>query len=274
MTYRVHHLNCGTMCPMCDRLINDRQGSWRKPGKFVCHCMVIETPQGLVMVDTGLGVQDILHPAHRLGGTYTTIFKPRLSIEETAAHQLRALGFQPDDVRHIVVTHLDLDHAGGLADFPKAKVHVFKPELDQILQPGWREKGRFRMAQFKHHPDWVVHQVQGESWFGFDSIQALPGVGIDILMIPLVGHTRGHTGVAVKQGNKWLLHCGDAYYHHSQVTNEPQAPGGSMFFQRFIATAPKERVRNLGRLQQLTARHGHEVELFSAHDPVELNRYR
>lgn len=273
MSYRIHHLNCGSMCPLCERLINDRQGSWHKPGRFVCHCLAIETPQGLVLVDTGLGQKDIAQPSYRLGGTYTSIFKPRLDPQETAVAQLRGLGFTPDDVRHIVVTHLDLDHAGGLADFPAAKVHVFRPELDQILQPGWRERGRFRMPQFSHRPDWVVHEAQGESWFGFDSIRALPGVSVDILMIPLVGHTRGHTGVAVKQGDKWLLHCGDAYYHHSQVTPTSQAPVGSMFFQRFIASLPKERARNLARLQQLAAGHADEVELFSAHDPVELDRY-
>lgn len=225
------------------------------------------------MVDTGLGQRDIQDPVRRLGRAYTTVFRPVLNQEETAVAQLRRLGFKPADVRHIAVTHLDLDHAGGLADFPQAQVHVFKPELEQIRNPGVRERQRFRFNQFDHNPRWVVHEEVGESWFGFDGIRAIPGLPVDILLIPLIGHTKGHTGVAVKQGDKWLLHCGDAYYHHSQVTSSPQVPGGSMFFQRGIASLPKDRVRNLRRLQELAHKHADEVELFSAHDPVELERY-
>lgn len=273
MTLRIHHLNCGTMCPLCERLINRRDGSWRKPGAFVCHCLAIETEQGLVLVDTGWGQQDILDPGRRLGRVYTGIFRPRLSMAETALSQLRTLGFTPSDVRHIVVTHLDLDHAGGLADFPHAQVHVFRPELAQITHPGRRERQRFRFSQFDHQPKWVVHEEAGESWFGFSRIRPLPRLPVDILMIPLVGHTMGHTGVAVKQGDKWLFHCGDAYYHHSQVTSDPQVPGGSMFFQRAIASLPQDRVRNLQRLRELALNHADEVELFSAHDPVELARH-
>lgn len=253
--------------------MNNRSGSWRKPGSFVCHCLVIETEQGLVLVDTGLGQKDIQTPDQRLGRTYTSIFRPSLSPQETAVAQIHKLGFKPADVRHIAVTHLDLDHAGGLADFPEAQVHVFKPELEQILSPGRRELRRFRMCQFDHAPNWVVHEEQGESWFGFSSIRPIPNLPIDVLLIPLIGHTLGHTGVAVKQGDTWLLHCGDAYYHHSQITQNPQAPDGSMFFQRFIASLPADRVRNLKRLQELALNHGGDVELFSAHDPVELERY-
>jgi len=42
-------------------------------------------------------------------------------------------------------------------------------------------------------------------------VRALPGARDDVLLIPLPGHSRGHCGVAVKTGEGWLLHCGDAY---------------------------------------------------------------
>ena len=47
---RVHHLNCGTMCPMSARLINGT-GSYFERGRLVCHCLLIETNDGLVLVD-------------------------------------------------------------------------------------------------------------------------------------------------------------------------------------------------------------------------------
>lgn len=134
MSVRIHHLNCGTMCLFCEPLVNGG-GSWRKPGRLVCHCLLIETPGALVMVDTGLGTHDIAEPRRRLGSTYTRLFKPLLSPAETAMSQVRALGYDPKDVRHILPTHVDLDHVGGLSDFPDAEVHIFKPELEQILHP-------------------------------------------------------------------------------------------------------------------------------------------
>lgn len=274
MSIRIHHLNCGTMCPLCQRLMNSRTGSWREPGKLVCHCLLIETPDCLLMVDTGIGTQDIANPRERLGSIMPPVFRPQLRLEETALHQVRALGYDPRDVRHIIPTHLDGDHAGGLADFPEAQVHVLPAELRQLTHGSRKDKLRFRPAQFTHNPSWVVHHAElREDWFGFNAIRAIPGLALDVLLIPLHGHTRGHVGVAVRDGDKWLLHCGDAYYHHSQVTAQPQVPVGLDLFQRVIAEIPAARVNSLAQLQQLALSHGDQVELFCAHDPLELARY-
>ena len=97
MSIRVHHLNCGTMCPFCERLVAG-QGSWLKRGRLVCHCLLIETPDGLVLVDTGLGRKDVAEPSRRLGGLFTTVFGPCLALEETALSQIEALGHGARDV--------------------------------------------------------------------------------------------------------------------------------------------------------------------------------
>lgn len=272
MTLRVHHLNCGTMCPACQRLVRG-SGSWRTPGELVCHCLLIETPRSLVLVDTGLGLHDIAEPQRRLGSFYRTVFKPRLALEETALNQVRGLGYDPRDVRHILVTHLDLDHAGGLRDFPWAAVHLIAPELAQIQHPGLRERLRFRLPQFEHQPRWVVHAEQGETWNGFGSIRPIPELDADVLIVPLIGHTKGHAGVAVRQGSRWLLHCGDAYYHHGQLQTPKESPWLLRLFEAGIQARRSDRLRNLARLRQLAATPSDAVELFCAHDPAELARY-
>lgn len=53
-----------------------------------------------------------------------------LSEDETAIRQVERLGYTADDVRHIILTHLDIDHSGGLSDFPAAQVHVLQAEID------------------------------------------------------------------------------------------------------------------------------------------------
>lgn len=59
---RVHHLNCGTMCPLAGGAIGSGTGLRR--GLMVCHCLLIETPRdGLVLVDTGwVGGVNYFHP--------------------------------------------------------------------------------------------------------------------------------------------------------------------------------------------------------------------
>lgn len=269
---KIYHLNCGTMCPACRRLING-QGGFFQRANMVCHCLLVESSDGLVLVDTGIGRGDIAAPSRRLGSGFVAMMAPRLAEEETAWFQVQALGFRPAQVKHIVPTHLDLDHAGGLSDFPHATVHVYEPEHRHALQPSLRDSMRFRKAQFEHHPQWKIHSAPQEQWFGLPAIRPIQDV--DLLMIPLIGHTRGHVGVAVRRGEKWLLHCGDAYFHRSQVAVDPAVamPPVLALFEKLVQTLPDQREKTRIRLQNLAAQHAGEVELFCAHDPEEFKRY-
>lgn len=114
---RVHHLNCGTDCPLGGALFDGC--SIGALGRIVCHCLLIETDaHGLVLVDTGYGLRDVAHPHQHPNPRITLPWRLMLNIRlhghETAVRQVEALGYLADDVRHIVATHLDFDHAGGL----------------------------------------------------------------------------------------------------------------------------------------------------------------
>jgi len=269
---RIHHLSCGSLCPHGGRFIGG-EGGLRNTADVICHCLLIESSDGLVLVDTGFGTGDARNPA-QLGQPFRAVLRPRPRLAETAIAQVEALGFAAADLRHIVATHLDLDHAGGLPDFPDAEVHVFAPELAAALHPTLRERSRYLRAHLEHGPRWVEHRSEagGESWFGFESVRILPGLDAEVLLVPLVGHSRGHTGVAVKDGDGWLLHCGDAYFNQAQIATPPSCPGGLKLFQRVLAADNGARVANTERLRELAAAHGDEVSLFSAHDPHELAR--
>lgn len=273
MALKIHHLNCGTMCPACARLINGT-GGWLEPAQLVCHVLLIETPNdGLVLVDTGIGAKDVDTPS-RLGKPFLALTRPLLDHHETAVAQVQRLGFKPSDVRHIIVTHLDLDHAGGLPDFPEAQVHVFAPEFDAAMNPTWRERARYLPGQWAHSPRWVKHAPGGEEWYGFSSMRPIPGLTEDILMVPLIGHTRGHTGIAVRTDKGWIMHCGDAYFFHGQMNPaHPHTTAGMNIFEKLVQTEASARIRNQERLLDLVRQHGNEVELFCAHDVIEFHRY-
>ena len=240
---------------------------------LVCHCLLVETEAGLVLVDAGLGRADLADPQRRLGSFIAGLLRPRLEMSDTAADQVEALGYGLRDVRHIVVTHMDLDHIGGLSDFPDAKVHVFRKELDRARgQRTMEDRRRYRPIQWAHGPDWVPCDARGEDWFGFRAVRALEGLPPEILLVPLHGHTHGHVGVAIDAGERWLLHCGDAYFHRDEIERDPPAcTPGLAFFQRAAAVDHKLRLHNRARLNAL-ARSEASVRLFSAHDPIEYVR--
>ena len=186
---RIHHLNTGTMCPIGKRLVNGT-GSIFQRARMVCHCLLVETTDDLVLVDTGIGLDDIANPP-RLGRKWVRQTTPRLDPSETAVQQVKALGYSPSDVRHLLLTHLDRDHAGGVPDFPQARVHVHRKEYEvAVLQRIPAPKGRYITEQWKHGPDWVFYDEGGEDWFGFKGVRALGDRAPDILMSPAGPHAR------------------------------------------------------------------------------------
>lgn len=268
---RIHHLNAGTMCPVAARLVSGEGGLFER-ARMVCHVLLIETADGLVLVDTGLGTGDIADPK-RLGGAFVNVLGARLDPAETAVAQVKALGFSPDDVRHVVLTHMDLDHAGGLGDFPKAKVHLHAREHEAAMaRKTLQAKSRYIPGQWAHGPDWQLYGAAGESWFGFDGVRALSDSETEVLLIPLHGHTAGHCGVAVRTPEGWLLHAGDAYFFRGSIAEEASAPFGIRLFQRITDTIGTARRQNQERLRQLNRSKGKEIRIFCAHDPHEFSR--
>jgi glyoxylase-like metal-dependent hydrolase (beta-lactamase superfamily II) len=274
---RVHHLNCVTMCPPGGPLMDGRTHLKGTPASLVCHCLLLETDQGLVMVDTGFGLEDVRNPRPRLSPFFLDyLCRPQLHEEMTAVRQLERLGFKPEDVRHIVLTHLDFDHAGGLDDFPTARVHLMAAEAEAaVAQATWLDQRRFRPRQWSTQPHWVTYAMPrgGERWFGFECVRELEGLPPEILLVPLVGHTLGHAGVAIQQSNGWLLHAGDAYFYHEEMNPEhPRCTPGLWAYQELMQKDGRLRRLNQERLRELVRRHDRDVTVFCAHDAVEFER--
>lgn len=244
---------------------------------LVCHCLLIETDaNGLVLVDTGFGQRDVDHPEKRLSRFFRYFNNIKLEHRYTALQQVRALGFDPRDVRHIVLTHLDFDHAGGLEDFPQAKVHVMQTEMDAAsTAAGWRDTRRFRAQQWNGVTDWAFYEPAGERWQGFEAVRTLIGTGgtegDDILLVPLQGHTAGHAGIAVQTPEGWLLHAGDAYFYRGEVgQRERHCPPGLRFYQRMMDHDHAQRTSNQNRLRALSLTAGSGLRMFCSHDAKEL----
>jgi glyoxylase-like metal-dependent hydrolase (beta-lactamase superfamily II) len=274
---RIHHLNCISTCPVGGHLMDGRTPGVLTRGHLCCHCLLLETDAGLVLVDTGLGLGDCASPRTRLSAFFLALLKPEFREEMTAARQVEQLGYKRGDVRHIVLTHLDFDHAGGLDDFPNASIHMTDVEARYaLLQKTWLDRQRFRPQQWgSTRPQWRVYgQDRGERWFGFDAVIDLHGLPDDILLVPLPGHTHGHAGVAVRDADgHWLLQAADAYFFHREMDLErPWCTPGLRFYQVLMEKDRKARLENQRRLRELRRAHGSQVTICCGHDPIEFEQ--
>ncbi|MGE5865261.1 MAG: MBL fold metallo-hydrolase, partial [Rhizobacter sp.] len=188
---RLIHLNCVSSCPLGGRLMDGRSGSIFERGRLCCHCLLVESNDGLVLVDTGFGLRDVANPASRISSFFLALLSPDFREEMTAARQIEAAGHRVSDVRHIVLTHLDFDHAGGLDDFPLARIHLLRRERDEAArQTTWLDRQRYRPQQWSSRARWQLHgQSGGETWFGFQGVCTGHGLPQDVALVPLPGHT-------------------------------------------------------------------------------------
>lgn len=247
---RVRHLNCGFL---------QSDGN----PKVGCHCLLLEDQNGLVLVDTGIGLLDCQNPLDRIGQQLIDLAGFQFNPADTAIEQIRALGLSPAEVTHIVLTHADPDHTGGLADFPNAVVHLSQEEHANLSQGSWR----YLPTHFSHDPNWQLHSRSDEKWFGLEARPLKLGIDASVLLIPLFGHTHGHCGVAVEQGNgSWLLFAGDAYYLRVELATDDH-PVSRIAAQR--AEDDSQRRDSLEQLRRLVNEHP-EVEIFGYHDLSEL----
>jgi glyoxylase-like metal-dependent hydrolase (beta-lactamase superfamily II) len=253
---KIHHLNCGSFCPLLGGT------------DAVCHCLLLETDdRGLVLVDTGIGHHVTEAPRARMSRMNRWTLRPRFTLEESALTQVRALGFTPQDVRHIVLTHLDVDHAGGLQDFPEATVHLHAPEHDCANIVG--ADPRYDASLWRHVTKWETYDARGEPWFGLQAVRELRGIS-NVLLVPLPGHTRGHAGVAIETPDGWLLHAGDAYLEPEELDPAATAPWMTRLAVRLTSMVLTARRESLERLRELRRDHADAVSIFSAHSQKEL----
>jgi len=256
---KVHHLNCGTM--------------HMPTAPMVCHVLLVETDNGLVLVDSGFGTDDCTDPA-RVGPTRHMV-RAILRHEETVARQIEQMGLKRDDVRHIIITHLDMDHAGGLSDFPAAQIHITAAEArGAIWAPSRREKIRYRSAQWAHTTNIVEHEPHGERWRGFAAAKELTEISPGIALVSLPGHTRGHACVAVDAGHRWVLHAGDAFYHYGTLDGRTPVPRALTAMESLVAFDRKTVLANHARLAELFQRKDPDLLIVCSHDPTLLEQAR
>src|SRR3984893_2159354 len=171
---------------------------------------LVNTGKQLILVDAGAGTWWGGGAMGRLAGS------------------LRSAGYTPDEVDIVLVTHLHSDHIGGLTTqdgkrvFPNADVFVAKAESDFWLSPEITAKApKDAQPFFQSAQGIAAPYIKAGKWHTFSGSESI----VDgMQLVPLPGHTPGHTGYEFSSKGQKILFCGDIVHalrvqlQHPEVT--------------------------------------------------------
>lgn len=152
---------------------------------------LIDHPQGLLLVDTGMGS----HPdvdAH---------YRPwRVPLREA----LEVAGARTPDIRYVLNCHLHFDHCGGNPELAGTPVFTQRTELATA-----RTAADHTLPELVDFPGARYEELDGEA-------EILPGV----LVVPTPGHTDGHQSVVVTTGDGTVVVAGQSHDHATAFTGD------------------------------------------------------
>lgn len=210
---------------------------------------LIQHPKGNVLYDLGNSIE-VARDAKKHWGAVSNVYVPNMSEDDYVVNQLKnKLKIAPEDIDYVILSHLHLDHAGGVGDFPNAKYIVQKAELRWAYTPDFYQKAAYIRADFDKDVDWFL--LNGYEEDNFD----LFGDGALVLWFT-PGHTPGQQSLVVKLKEGTFVLTGDACYN-MEILNEDVLPG--------LGWNSEETVRSVRKLRWARDFLGYTV--ITGHDP-------
>jgi N-acyl homoserine lactone hydrolase len=192
-----------------------------------CPAFLIRHPSaGAVLVDTGLHPSIATDPKENFGSLGARFGKPTLAPGEDAPSQLRERGLEPGEVPIVVMTHLHMDHASAISEFPNSTFIVSEKEWSFAAGGASPVMNGYRRAHFDYAFDYrTVDFDRGgiDSYATFGRAFDLFGDGsIHLAYTP--GHSPGHMAVVARLSEHDFVIGGDAMYMLSQLDGSEPGP--------------------------------------------------
>jgi N-acyl homoserine lactone hydrolase len=224
-TVKLHPLLAGrALAPAAALLRESGRLAWRRAlglgvGKeawmpIPIQAFLVEHPSaGLVLIDAGLHPSVAVKPRENFGRVTLLAFRDlQMDAGQALPAQLRERNLDPSAVRAVVMTHLHVDHASGISEFPGATFLVSRAEWDAAGDQG--PTHGYVKRQFDHAFDYRLLDFDGPdvvSFSGFARSFDVFGDGA-LRVVYTPGHTLGHMSVVLRTARGEVLVAGDAMY--------------------------------------------------------------
>lgn len=217
--------------------------------KLPVMAFLIETADGFILYDTGSNPE-------AMNGYWPDnlreIYPLYQKTEEYLENQLSLCGVKPEDIKTVVISHMHLDHAGGLYLFPHADIYVPKEDYEyaQVMvhkNPNPTEHGGYVKADCEVAGNYILvdHDIELTK-------------GIELICLP--GHTPNLLGVIVHLDSQTFILPQDAVYT-MEIYGPPTKSSGFLYdsigYYKSI-----EKIRELQNVHQATVIPAHDWEFF------------
>jgi glyoxylase-like metal-dependent hydrolase (beta-lactamase superfamily II) len=170
---------------------------------------------------------------------------------------LRSAGYTPEEIDIVLITHLHSDHVGGLTTqdgkrvFPNADVYVAKPESDFWLSTEIAAKAPKDVQPFFQSAQAIAAPyIKAGKWHTFNGSESI----VDgMQLVPLPGHTPGHTGYEFSSKGQKILFCGDIIHAQRVQLQHPEVTAVFDIDQNAAAATRLQLLPKLAREEVLIA---------------------
>jgi len=229
---------------------------------------LVEHPgAGPILIDTGLHPSVAVDPKQNFGRLLAYYYRGlKMNAEQAAPAQLRARGLDAADVRFVLMTHMHVDHASAISEFPEATFVLSKQEFDAVTDG--RVTDGYVKRQYDFGFDYRAFDFDSrgtESFATFGRSFDLFGDG-SVRAVFTPGHTHGHTSYVLRLREREVLIACDAAYTERTLSESvlPYKMADEHHFRRSLKEIQRYRERTPGAL----IIPGHDWDSFSALDPA------
>ena len=240
MTNRVHVLHTGHIS-MPKRWV--KAGGSDDYTRIPVLAFLVAGPDHLTLVDCGCSPAVVEDP-EAAWGKLGRLYHPEVGPEDLVDAQIRQAGYRVEDVTDVVLTHLHMDHVGGLQLLARPRVWLQRAEHRWGTAPDAFCSGGYYAHEYQL-PDLDLHLLDGDT-------EIADGVRCFLT----AGHTPGHQSVLVRTDSGSVCVVGDAAYNRPMLDRR-SAPAMAWDIDRYMAS--------LGHLTTLERFYG--TKLLFSHDP-------
>ena len=173
-----------------------------------CRCLLLESDEKKILIDTGLGSDFEEKYGPKLGPQFAKFYAVESKNESGIIKALKEKGLSTSDITDVVLTHLHFDHAGGatkwangkvVPTFENAQYYIQEDNYTVALNPNLREKASYYKCNFEPlNESEQLNKINGEQ-------EILPFIFASVTH----GHTKGQQSIWIKDSEKSLLYCAD-----------------------------------------------------------------